>query len=209
MRINNIIGYKRVSKIAAVSVIVFALALTIALSARAESRGMAASTPGNLAYEKAPKANLIDYGKESFVIPDDVDYSDEGRPYSATYDYRDTPILKDMADTLESNGFVISDPEVEYLDREGNTKTGRELYAFNAIKSDSNHILSVSIYMVSESYADDMLDQMQERDGLWIYENPDGKEQGWYVYRIYDPSTGMMMDASGNIPFDWESLGLF
>ncbi|MBO4374334.1 MAG: hypothetical protein J5829_04425, partial [Lachnospiraceae bacterium] len=242
MRIKNLTGYKRISKIAALFIIVFALGLTIALSTKAQNKnnayavskvqetaneevkaaeeekmvkmqdnkeGAPVSTPGNLP-EMTPEENLENYGKEELALPDDVEYSDEGRPYSKTYDYRDTPVLNRMGTILEKDGFEILDPDTEYLDKEGNVKVGRELYVVNAYKEDSRGTMLINLYMVSEEYARDSFDDMKEKNGIWYGVMGDwGSNDGWCVCRTYDPKTGVMMDASGNYEFDWESEGLF
>ena len=249
MRIKNLASYKKVSKIVAASVVVFALGLTVALSTKAQGKsadesrkepikvtneaininvgeiagtkektgteekeekvGAPVSVPGNILLDMTPEENLENYGKEEFVFPDDVEYSDEGRPYSKTYDFRETPVLKRLASILEKEGFEILDPDMEYLDREGNVQTGRELYCFNAYKEDTKQNMLVNIYMVSEEYAEDSYDKKEVRDNLWIGESIDYEEETWYNYRIYDTKTGVMMDAAGNYDWDWESLGLF
>ena len=69
----------------------------------------------------------------------------------------------------------------------------------------------LNFYMVSEEYALDSFDEKEVRDGLWIgeAENWGDGDNDWYVTRIYDTRTGVMMDASGTYPFDWENSGLF
>ena len=242
MRIKNLVSYKKVSKIVAAVVVVFALGLTVALSTKAQSKsedrsgkeqikvtneaagnkeinikieekekvGAPVSVPGNILLDMTPEENLKNYGKEEFVLPDDVEYSDEGRPYSKTYDFRETPVLNRLASILEKDGFEILDPDTEYLDREGNVQTGRELYCLNACKEDPKKTMYINIYMVSEEYAKDSYNEKEERDGLWIGKSVDYVDgETWYNYRIYDTRTGVMMDAAGNYDWDWETLGLF
>lgn len=235
MRIKNLTGYKKISKIAAVAVIVFALGLTIALSTKAQNNnnetkiieteaagedirisveehkeGAPVSTPGNLLTDMTPEENLENYGKEELTIPDDVVYSDEGRPYSKTYDYRDTPILKKLGDIFEKDGYEIEDPDMEYLDKEGNVQTGRELYTLSAYKEDSKGTMLLNVYMVSEEYARDSYNEYEVKDGIWYAGSDDwGTEEDWHVIRLYDPKTSVMIDASGNYEFDWEALDLF
>ena len=225
MRIKNLTGYKKISKIAAVAVIVFALCLTIALSTKAKNKsvddnsneeikieleddkeGAPVSVPGNLP-EMTPEENLENYGKEELAIPDDVEYSDEGRPFSKTYDYRSTPVLAGLGSAVEKAGFKIEDPDTEYLDRDGNVQIGRELYCFNATREDGQGFMQLSFRMVSEDYAEKSYNDKEVRDGLWIYEP--AAAGNWCVCRIYDTRTGVMMDASGTYRFDWESIGLF
>ena len=31
----------------------------------------------------------------------------------------------------------------------------------------------------------------------------------WYMSRVYDTKTGVMMDAQGTYDFDWDAIGLF
>ena len=174
-----------------------------------EKVGAPVSVPGNILLDMTEEENLENYGKEEFVLPDDVEYSDEGRPYSKTYDFRETPVLNRLASILEKEGFEILDPDMEYLDKEGNVQTGRELYCFNAYKEDTKQNMLVNIYMVSEEYAEDSYDKKEVRDNLWIGKSVDYEEETWYNYRIYDTKTGVMMDAAGNYDWDWESLGLF
>ncbi|MCR5357294.1 MAG: M56 family metallopeptidase [Lachnospiraceae bacterium] len=246
MRIKNLVSYKKVSKIVAAAVVVFALGMTVALSTKAQSKsedvsskeqikvtneavtgnreinikvnekendeekvGAPVSVPGNILLDMTEEENLENYGKEELKLPDDVEYSDEGRPYSKTYDFRETPVLNRLASILEKEGFEILDPDMEYLDKEGNVRTGRELYCFNAYKEDTKQNMLVNIYMVSEEYAEDSYDKKEVRDNLWIGESIDYEEETWYNYRIYDTKTGVMMDAAGNYDWDWESLGLF
>ena len=225
MRIKNLTGYKKISKIAAVTVIVFALGLTIALSTKAQNKsvndntneeitieladnkeGAPVSAPGNLP-EMTPEENIENYGKEEFAIPDDVVYSDEGRPFSKTYDYRSTPVLNRLGSIVEKAGFKIEDPDTEYLDSDGNVQTGRELYSFNATREDGEGFMQLSFHMVSEEYAQKSYNDKEVRDGLWIY--APAQAGNWQVLRIYDTRTGVMLDASGTYRFDWESLGLF
>ena len=255
MRIENIKGYKKVSRIVAGVVIVFALGTTIALSSRAQNRsekdsstdadteetvavneqasatetmvaadqdedkeGAPVSVPGNILLDMTEEESLENYGKENFEIPDDVVYSDSGRPYSKTYDYRNTPILKKLAGIFEKEGFEIMDPDTEFLDKEGNLCTGRELYTLNAFKEDERGVMCFNVYMVSEEYARDSFDEVYMNDGgIWSSNpygeaedfNPDDIESNWYVVRIYDPETSVMMDMSGNYVYDWMSLGMF
>ena len=220
MRIKNLINYKKVSKISAVLVVIFVLSLTIALSTKAKSEaktvanpeaqteevGAPVSVPGNLPIEMTEEECLANYGKEDYVIPDDVVYSDEGRPFSKTYDYRTTPILKAMAEKVEKAGYVILDPEVEYLDQDGNVQTGRELYCFNAEREAGENFMTLSIRMVSEDYAKGSFNDKEVRDNFWVTEV---ESEGWNVYRVYDTTTGIMMDASGNYIIDWEAMELF
>ena len=232
MRIKNITGYRKISKIAAVSVIVFALGLTIALSTKAQNnntdklneeirevpevitiesgddkKGAAVSVPGDNLPAMTPEENIESYGKEELIIPDDIKYSDEGRPYSKTYDYRSTPVLARLGGIVEKAGFKIEDPDTEYLDRDGNVQTGRELYCFNASKEDGEEFMLLTFSMVSEDYAEESFDDKEVRDGLWIYEP--SAAGNWQVLRVYDTRTGVMLDAGGTYRFDWESLGLF
>ncbi|MBR6160198.1 MAG: M56 family metallopeptidase, partial [Lachnospiraceae bacterium] len=234
MRIKNLTGYKKISKIAAMFVLVFALGLTIALSTKAQNNteeiksgettaaqaitmnmdgqkeGAPVSTPGNLLLNMTPEENLENYGKEKLEIPDDVVYSDEGRPYSKTYDYRDTPVLNKLGSIFEKEGFEILDPDTEYLDKEGNIQTGRELYTLNVEKEDDRGSMLINVYMVSEEYARDSFSEIKEKNGIWYYNFGDwGSNDGWCVIRLYDPKTGVMIDASGNYELDWEAMGLF
>ena len=232
MRINNLVGYKKVSKIVAVSVIVLAFGLTIALSTKAQNKkddvkpvndeisievesgeekvGAPVSVPGNILTDLTDEENLENYGKEEMAIPDDVVYSDEGRPYSKTYDYKDTPVLNRIGEILKKDGFDILDPDTEYLDKEGNVQTGRELYVINAYKEDAKGTMLLNVYMVSEGYARDSYNEIKEKDGIWYSVSDNwGTEDSWYVIRLYDPKTGVMIDASGNYEYDWESAGLF
>lgn len=242
MRIKNLTGYRKISKIAAVAVIVFALGLTIALSTKAQSNttetgsdettavaeetapaaeetavstdehreGAPVSTPGNLLLNMTTEENLENYGKEELVIPDDVVYSDEGRPYSKTYDYRDTPVLNKLGSIFEKEGFEILDPDTEYLDKEGNVQTGRELYTLNAYKEDDRGSMLLNAYLVSEKYARDSFSEIKEKNGIWYSVIDDwGGDEEWCVCRLYDPKTFIMLDASGNYEFDWESTGVF
>ncbi len=137
-------------------------------------------------------------------------YSDEGRPYSKTYDYRDTPVLNKLGSIFEKEGFEILDPDMEYLDREGNVQTGRELYTLNVEKEDDRGSMLINVYMVSEEYARDSFSEIKEKNGIWYYDFGDwGSNDGWCVIRLYDPKTGVMIDASGNYELDWEAMGLF
>lgn len=220
MRIKNLINYKKVSKISAVLVIIFALSLTIVLSTKAKSEtktatttevetekvGEAVSVPGNIPVDMTDEECLENYGKEELEIPDDVVYSDEGRPYSKTYDYKTSPTLSRLAGIVENAGYVVLDPDVEYLDQDGNTQVGRELYCFNAEREDGSNYMMLSLYMVSEDYAADVFDNKEVRGDLWVVE---AESEGWNVYRVYDTKTGIMMDASGNYKCDWEALELF
>ncbi len=238
MRINNLVGYKKVSKIVTLTVSVFALGLTIAVSAKAKASqddskqtkpdvitiiddeeiagaeaaeehvGAPVSVPGNILLDMTEEECLENYGKEDLPLPADVEYSDEGRPYSKTYDYRDTPQLKTLGETLEKEGYTECDPDVEYLDKQGNIKVGRELYVYNAEKMDADKEMSINAYMVSEEYARDSFGEKNEKDGIW-WTNIGGAEDGWYIIRIYDTVTGIMIDASGTYEWDWQSLDLF
>lgn len=180
--------------------------------------GAPVSVPGNILLDMTEEESLENYGKENFEIPDDVVYSDSGRPYSKTYDYRNTPILKKLAGIFEKEGFEIMDPDTEFLDKEGNLCTGRELYTLNAFKEDERGVMCFNVYMVSEEYARDSFDEVYMNDGgIWSSNpygeaedwNPDDIENNWYVVRIYDPETSVMMDMSGNYEYDWMSLGMF
>ncbi|RKM59396.1 hypothetical protein D6855_10895 [Butyrivibrio sp. CB08] len=233
MRVRNLINYKKVSTIAAIAIAVAALGLTAAISTRAQAEekepsvevteassvfepvqtegtekvGAPVSVPGNLALEMTEEESLETYGKENLELPADVQYSDEGRPFSKTYDFRTTPTLKKLADICEKAGFKVENEETEYLDKDGNVQTGRELYHFSASKENGNEVMFLYFYMVSEDYANESFNEKEVRDGLWIY-NP--AEAGpWCVSRIYDTRTGVMLDANGTYKFDWESLGLF
>ena len=213
MRIENIKGYKKVSRIVAGVVIVFALGTTIALSSRAQNRSEKDSST-DADTEETVAVNEQASATETVVAV----YSDEGRPYSKTYDYRNTPILKKLAGIFEKEGFEIMDPDTEFLDKEGNLCTGRELYTLNAFKEDERGVMCFNVYMVSEEYARDSFDEVYMNDGgIWSSNpygdaedfNPDDIENNWYVVRIYDPETSVMMDMSGNYVYDWMSLGMF
>ena len=240
MRINNLSGYKKVSRIAAVAVIVFSLGITVALSTKAQERnddtvepveetsvsdfdsediapavegevkiGAPVSTPGNLP-PMTTEENLANYGKEIFEIPDDVVYSDEGRPFSNSYDYKDIPEFRVLATILEKEGFEVSNCEGEFLDQDGNVQYGRELYCFYAYKEEnSGESMNLHFYMVSDEYASDDFGEIDENHGLYSSEIFDGTVDGWYMYRVYDPQSHIMMDATGDYAFDWEAMGLF
>lgn len=182
------------------------------VSATSEEReGAPVSVPGNINLDLSDEECLEVYGKEELELPDDVVYSDEGRPYSKTYDFTTTPILKKLSDICKESGFEVDNSDIEYLDREGNIQTGRELYCFWAYKENGDETMLLNFYMVSEEYALDSFDEKEVRDGLWIgeAENWGDGDNNWYVTRIYDTRTGVMMDASGTYPFDWENSGLF
>ena len=151
-------------------------------------------------------AKMVEY-----VIPDDVIYSDEGRPFSKTYDYRDTSILNKLGAIAEKEGFEIECPDIEYLDKKGNAQTGRELYAFNAYKEVGEETMLLNFYMVSEEYARRSYNEFKEKDGIWYTGDDDdwGCETQWHTCRVYDTKTGVMMDASGTYAFDWAAMGLF
>ena len=240
MRINNLSRYKKVSRIAAVAVIVFSLGITVALSTKAQGRsddtvepveetsvsdfdsediapavegevkiGAPVSTPGNLP-PMTTEENLANYGKEIFEIPDDVVYSDEGRPYSNSYDYKDIPEFRVIGAILEKEGFEVSNCEGEFLDQDGNVQYGRELYCFYAYKEEnSGESMNLHFYMVSDEYASDDFGEIDENHGLYSSEIFDGTVDGWYMYRVYDPQSHIMMDATGDYAFDWEAMGLF
>ena len=67
----------------------------------------------------------------------------------------------------------------------------------------------LNFYMVSEEYARDSFSDIEVRDGIWYSEIFDGTVDGWYMSRIYDPQSSVMMDATGDYAFDWEAMGLF
>ena len=68
----------------------------------------------------------------------------------------------------------------------------------------------INVYMVSEEYARDSFSEIKEKNGIWYYDFGDwGSNDGWCVIRLYDPKTGVMIDASGNYELDWEAMGLF
>ena len=231
MRVKNLINYKRISTITAIIIAIIALGLTAAISTKAQAEakeisaepaeassvfepvpaeetekvGAPVSEPGNNLPEMSEEESLEAYGKDSLAVPDDVQYSDEGRPYSKTYDYKSTPILNKLGSIVEKAGFTIEDSDVEYLDQDGNVQTGRELYSFIATKDDAEGFMQLSFYMVSEDYANESYNEKEVRDGLWIYEP--AMAGNWYVSRIYDTNTGVMLDASGSYKFDWESIG--
>ena len=87
-------------------------------------------------------------------------------------------------------------------------QTGRELYTLSAYREDEGGMMLLNFYMVSEEYARDSFDEVTEKDGYRIVDAGD-EASGWYVTRVYDPRTSLMMDASGTYKFDWESIGLF
>ncbi len=236
MRVKNLINYKKVSTIVAVFAAIFALGLTAILSTKAQAeekdapaaatgvakvtavpakeaeykKGEPVSVPGNILLDMPDDECLANYGKENFALPDDIVYSDEGRPYSKTYDYKTTPALNRLGSIVEKAGFEIPDRDMEFLDRDGNTQVGRELYCMNAWKENGDETMLLNFYMVSEEYALDSYNEKEVRDGLWIGEDSCWTEDGtWYTSRIYDTRTGVMMDAQGTYEFDWEALGLF
>ena len=176
----------------------------------APKRGEPVSVPGNILQDMPDDECLANYGKENFEIPADVVYSDEGRPYSKTYDYKTTPVLNKLGSIVEKAGFEILDPDLEFLDREGNVQVGRELYCFNAWKEDGDETMLLNFYMVSEEYALDSFNEIEESDGLWFRKESCVTEDGdWYSSRVYDTKTGVMMDAEGTYDFDWDAIGLF
>ena len=176
----------------------------------APKRGEPVSVPGNILQDMPDDECLANYGKENFEIPADVVYSDEGRPYSKTYDYKTTPVLNKLGNIVEKAGFEILDPDLEFLDREGNVQVGRELYCFNAWKENGDETMLLNFYMVSKEYALDSFNEIEESDGLWFGKDSCVTEDGtWYSSRVYDTKTGVMMDAEGTYDFDWDAIGLF
>lgn len=176
----------------------------------APKRGEPVSVPGNILLDMPDDECLANYGKENFEIPADVVYSDEGRPYSKTYDYKTTPVLNKLGSIVEKAGFEILDPDLEFLDREGNVQVGRELYCFNAWKENGDETMLLNFYMVSKEYALDSFNEIEESDGLWFGKESCVMEDGnWYSSRVYDTKTGVMMDAEGTYDFDWDAIGLF
>lgn len=188
-----------------------AVTITPAAVAEAEDfvKGAPVSVPGNILTEMTEEENLANYGKEEFELPADVEYSDEGRPYSKTYDYRSTPVLNKIGAILERDGYEILDPDMEYLDKEGNIRIGRELYCLNAWKEEGEETMLMNIYMVSEEYARDSYNEIKVKDGIWYAEDEDHTEGDWYNYRLYDPATGVMIDATASFEWDWEAMELF
>jgi beta-lactamase regulating signal transducer with metallopeptidase domain len=175
-----------------------------------EKVGAPVGVPGNINLELSDEECLEVYGKEELPLPDDVVYSDEGRPYSKTYDFRSTPILKKLGDICEKSGYEVDNCEGEYLDRENNVQTGRELYCFWAYKEKGDDNMLLNFYMVSEDYAKEDFTEKQMQSDLWITSIGDASDgNNWFITRLYDPKTGVMMDASGTYPFDWENSGLF
>ena len=176
----------------------------------APKRGEPVSVPGNILLDMPDDECLANYGKENFEIPADVVYSDEGRPYSKTYDYKTTPVLNKLGSIVEKAGFEILDPDLEFLDREGNVQVGRELYCFNAWKENGDETMLLNFYMVSKEYALGSFNEIEESDGLWFRKESCVTEDGnWYSSRVYDTKTGVMMDAEGTYDFDWDAIGLF
>ncbi|MCR5250766.1 MAG: hypothetical protein K6E50_09195 [Lachnospiraceae bacterium] len=145
------------------------------------------------------------YGLQGKEIPDDVIYSDEGRPFSKTWDYRQDPVLSKMAARLEKEGWTLLSPDEEYLDQDGNVQTGRELYRFAAEIGEYN---LVNVLRVSEEYANESFDSPEIRDGIW-YASIGSVEDGWIMERMYDPESGVMIYFDGDEAVDWEALGLF
>ncbi|MCR5671796.1 MAG: hypothetical protein K6G10_12385 [Butyrivibrio sp.] len=108
-------------------------------------------------------------------------------------------------------GFEIESPDMEFLDKEGNVQTGRELYTLCTYKEEGDVTMSLNFYMVSDEYARDSFSEIHEKNGIW-YSTILGEgdpTDNWYMLRTYDPKTGLMMDASGTYLFDWEAAGLF
>jgi len=255
-RINHMANYKKVSVIATMIIVAFAMALTVALSTRAQGkeeaevqqdrteasseeveltgeimtadaaeavkaedvtgaktaeRGKPVSVPGNLLLDMTEEECLDNYGKTGMEIPADVEYSDEGRPYSKTYDFRTNPILKAFADYAVKEGFEIDDPDIEYLDKDGNVQVGRELYTFGAYKENGDQIMSLRFNIVTDEYARESFSEIVEKDGFWY--SPDMEEEesfpndpdAWYWIRVYDTKTGIMLDAQGTEVYDWKA----
>ena len=67
----------------------------------------------------------------------------------------------------------------------------------------------LNFYMVSEEYAREDFGEIDENGGLCSAVIFDGEDDGWYMYRVYDPQSHIMMDATGDYAFDWEAMGLF
>ena len=146
---------------------------------------------------------LLNYGFNGMVIPDDVEYSDEGRPYSKSYDFRTDPTLNTLAEIFEDNGYEVINFDVEYLDKEGNIKTGKELYHFSACKGEYD---VVNVSLCSKEYGEECFNDHMEEDGIWYVEEEDS---GWKTACIYDSKAGVVMYADGYEYFDWRSMGLF
>ena len=251
MRVNNLIKYKKVSKILAGAVIVFAVGSVTVLSSKAAERknneedvptveiqtvedtaagqeaaqgevetditvgpntedfpeqehvGYPVGDPNVTDLNLTVEESLLNYGYNGMEIPDDVEYSDEGRPYSMSYDYRTNPTLRKLAEQFEKNGYVVEAPVFEYLDKEGNVKTGKELYHFAASKGEVD---AVNVNLCSKEYGEESFNEYEEVDGLRYVEN---EGDDWNMYRIWDMKTGVIIDAAGDEKFDWRSMGLF
>ncbi len=246
MRVNNLIKYKKVSKILAAVVIIFAIGTVTVLSSKAAERksdnevmptielhteedpaaeqetekvtqaghtdeetseeehvGYPVGDPNVTDLNLTVEESLLNYGYNGMEIPDDVEYSDEGRPYSMSYDYRTDPTLRKLAEVFEKNGYVVEAPVFEYLDKQGNIKTGKELYHFCAIKGEYD---VVNVNLCSEEYGEESFNEYEEVDGI-RYVELEGDD--WNMYRIWDMKTGVIMDAEGDGRFDWRSMGLF
>ncbi len=158
----------------------------------------------NLTLDLTEEEALVNYGFNGMEIPDDVEYSDEGRPYSKSYDYRTNPTLKKLAEVFEKNGYTVKSYDVDYLDKEGNIKTGKELYHFTAEIGEYD---VVNVNLCSKEYGDGSFNEYTEEDGVKYTEITDGSD-GWHIFRIYDSKAGFIMDAEGEGVFDWKSMGL-
>ena len=67
----------------------------------------------------------------------------------------------------------------------------------------------LNFYMVSEEYARDSFSDIEVRDGIWYSEIFDGTVDGWYMSRIYDPQSSIMIDVTGDYDFSREAIDLF
>ena len=148
-----------------------------------------------LADEPSTDEDLLNHGNENYTFPDDTVKADDGSLYSYSFDYTEYPELVNAIAPYVEQGYEVFDEPVEFLDEENNLQIGKELYRVNfGIFEEGVRYYVGSAALKSESYSKEYFND-GDFNGT-IYEQEIVMDDGFKIYRSYNPETNVMIDIT-------------
>jgi len=146
-----------------------------------------------LAETASTDEHMINFGYEVFTIPEDAVPSDEFMLFSKSFNYKDYTVLANAVKEYEDKGFTVTEEPAEFIDQDGNIQTGKEIYTvyLNDIV-ENEKIYSGSIAFRSLDFGKQYFDESDFDGEKYVQEI--NMDDGFRVYRCYDPTTYLMYD---------------
>ena len=162
---------------------------TVPEEATSEGRGLPlADTPST-------DEELINHGYENYTFPEDTVFSDEGVPFSNSYDYRQYADLAEAVEPYVREGYKVFNEPTEFLDEDGNIQTGKELYTvYFGDFVEGVKYYSGSAAFKSLNYCKEYFDD-EDFNGT-TYEREIILDDGFRIYRSYNPETNVMIEIT-------------